>query len=658
MSKVIYGAWGSEVIDYRSYSVDTIPSHYRFKKIKEYEPDNKLLALMGWNGFYVLDEGVDIIDMLKKYIEIIQYEVSCGKCIPGRMGTKVALSILKKIKEGRGESKDIEKLKRLYELTYKCSMCEVGHTCLIPLGKILEHFSEYIEKAIKNEKTPKKSVKYHWKVTAPCIEACPVHIDIPKYIEYIKEGYYTLSLATIQEKNPLAAICGRVCVRYCEFACRRSTIDNPVSIKHLKRFAAELTYEHEHENLSKKIVKSPPSEKKVAIIGAGPAGLTAAYYLLKKGHDVDIFEATHRAGGMMVWGIPAFRLPREIIEKEVKIVEELGAKIFYNKKLGKDFTLSQLKEKYNAIFIAIGAQKTRKLNIPGEELKPVGYYEALNFLKKYNAGEKLFIGKTAIIVGGGNVAMDCCRTAKRMGVEKVTVIYRRTQEEMPADKEEYEAALKEGIEFKFLTNPVEIIVKNGRVKAVRCIKMKLGEPDDSGRRRPEPIPGSEFIIETEMIIPAIGQRVDTSWLEKEEGIKVTTTPWGTIKIDSLTLMTEEPGIFAGGDCVLGPATLIEAEAHGMKTALYIDQYLQTGQVQVSDDEKISHLLRETGLYKDEQLIDFVSPEVGEKLLVEKTPLLLKKEKDPEAIEITPEDAFLEADRCLRCYKVILVATEK
>ncbi len=657
MSKVIYGAWGEEVIDNRNKNLAEVEPHPRFERLEFYEPGNRLLALMGWNGFYVLDERVDIVDMLRQYLEIIQNEVSCGKCVPGRMGTKVALDILKRIGEGGGQQIDMEKLQRLIELTYNCSMCEVGHTSMIPMQKVMVHFPEYVRSSIERQE-PIKKIAYHWKVTAPCIEACPVHIDIPKYIEYIKQGYYTLSLATIQERNPLAAICGRICVRYCEFACRRSRIDNPVSIKHLKRFVAELTYEHEHEDVYKQIPKQPPSGKKIAIVGAGPAGLAAAYYLLQRGHEVDIYEASDRPGGMMVWGIPAFRLPRYIVKREVEVVERLGARFFFNKKLGRDFTLSELKKKYDAVFVAIGAQKARKLHIPGEDPPPLGYYTGLDFLRKYNNGEPLYLGKKAVVVGGGNVAMDCCRTAKRLGVEEVTVVYRRTEAEMPADKEEYRAALREGIKFIFLANPVEIIVSDGKVTAVKCIRMKLGEPDASGRRRPEPIPGSEFIIESDMIIPAIGQKVDTSWVELEEDINISLTRWGTIKVDPVTLMTDEPGIFAGGDCVLGPATLIEAEAAGMKVALYIDQFVKTGKIHVPDEERLSMILRETGLYKDEQLIDFVTPEFGEKLLVEKSPLVIKKERDPEEIEITPEDALLEADRCLRCYKVILVATER
>ncbi len=657
MSKVIYGAWGDEVVDNRGKNLADVEPHPRFRNLEFYEPGNRLLALVGWNGFYVLDERVDIIDMLRQYLEIIQKEVSCGKCIPGRMGTKVALDILKRIAEGRGEYLDIERLERLRELTYNCSMCEVGHTSMIPLHKVMVHFPEYLRRSVERW-TPVQKVAYHWKVTAPCIEACPVHIDIPKYIEYIKQGYYTLSLATIQERNPLAAICGRVCVRYCEFACRRSRIDNPVSIKHLKRFVAELTYAHEHEDVYKEIPKMPPSGKKIAIVGAGPAGLAAAYYLLKRGHEVDIYEASDRPGGMMVWGIPPFRLPRSIVKREVEVVERMGGKFFFNKRLGKDFTLTELKQKYDAIFVAIGAQLPRKMNIPGEDPKPLGYYTGLEFLKRYNSGQELYLGKRAVVVGGGNVAMDCCRTAKRLGVEEVTVVYRRTEAEMPADKEEYEAARKEGIKFIFLANPVEILVENGRVVGVKCVRMKLGEPDASGRRRPEPIPGSEFVIETDLIIPAIGQKVDTSWLEYEEGLNISLTRWGTIKVDPVTLMSDELGIFAGGDCVLGPATLIEAEAAGMKVALYIDQFVKTGKIEVPDEERLSLILRETGLYKEEQLIDFVTPEFGEKLLVEKTPLQIKKELSPEEIEITPEEALLEADRCLRCYKVILVATER
>ncbi len=655
--KVIYGVWGDNVIDNRGKKLDEIPEYPMFKEIKEYSPGNRILAFVAWNGFLVFDERIDLVDLMRKYIEIIQNEASCGSCIPGRMATKVARDILKKIVEGVGREDFLSILERMVELTYNASMCDLGHTSLIPLGKALKYFRKEIENSLRIKKELDR-FPYRWKVTAPCIEACPIQIDIPRYVEYIKKGYYSLSLLTIQEKNPLASVCGRVCTAYCELACRRKNIDEPIAIKHLKRFVSDWIYELEKEDPYKKLGKKPLTGKKVAIIGGGPAGISAASFLLREGHEVHIYESTDKVGGMMIWGIPEFRLPREVVYRDRRLIEALGAKIFCNKTLGRDVYIMDLKKKYDTIFIGIGAQRSRKLGIKGEEKHPKGYYEGLIFLRKFNSKQPIEIGRKAVIVGAGNVAMDCCRSAKRLGVEEVIVVYRRTEREMPANKEEYEAARREGIDFMFETNPIELIIEDDKIIGVKCIKMKLGEPDESGRRRPIPIEGSEFIIESDMFIPAVGQIVDLSWIDREKDLKIKKTKWNTIAVDEYTLMTDEPGVFAGGDCVLGPSTFIEAEAQGERAAKFMHQYMMKGEFEVDDNIIISRILRDTGLFKEFQFVDFVEPEIDKKILIEETPLLIKKKRDPENIIITPQDAVIDADRCLRCYKVVLVATEK
>ncbi len=655
--KVIYGVWGDRVIDNRSVPYEEIPDEPVFDGLDRYQEGKKSLAFVAWNGFLVFDEKVDLIDLLRKYIEIIQKDVSCGKCIPGRLGTKVAMDVLMRIVEGVGRENDLRILENMVELTYNGSMCELGHTSLIPLGKALKHFRDIFLSSLKT-KNVVDTLDYRWKVSAPCIEACPIQIDIPQYIEYIKRGYYSLSLLTIQEKNPLSSICGRICVAFCEHACRRKAIDSPIAIKHLKRFVSDWIHELEKEDPYTHVLKEPSKGKKVAIVGAGPTGLTAAHFLLKKGYDVHIFEATDRLGGMMKWGIPGYRLPDEVVERDVRLIVDLGAKVFYNKELGRDFSLKELKDKYDAVFLSIGAKKTRKLNIPGEDENISGYFDALNFLKRYNNNEPIPLGKRAVVIGGGNVAMDCCRSLKKLGVDEVLVLYRRTEQEMPAHKEEYEAALREGIKFEFLVAPVKIISENGKITGVECVKMKLGEPDSSGRRRPEAIKGSEFIIDTDMVIPAIGQQIDLSWLDKEKDLKIKRTKRNTIEVDIDTLMTHEEGIFAGGDCVLGPATLIEAAAHGKRAATYIDQYLSQGKFKIEDSQKISDILKETGLFNEAQFIDIFEEDINKKMLMEETPLIVKKKADPENIIITPMDAITDADRCLRCYKVVLVGLEK
>ncbi len=256
------------------------------------------------------------------------------------------------------------------------------------------------------------------------------------------------------------------------------------------------------------------------------------------------------------------------------------------------------------------------------------------------------------------MAMDCCRSLKKLGVDEVLVVYRRTENEMPAHREEYEAAIREGVKFQFLVNPTRIIVKDGKIVGVELVKMKLGEPDSSGRRRPEVVEGSEFVVDTDMLIPAIGQQIDLSWLDNEKELNIKKTKWNTISVDKDTLMTDEKGVFAGGDCVLGPATLIEAAAQGERAATYIDQYLRDGKFKIEDSQIISDMLKDTGLFKEAQFVDYFESEINKKMLIEETPLIIKKKSDPENIIITPMDAITDADRCLRCYKVILVGFDK
>jgi formate dehydrogenase beta subunit len=490
-------------------------------------------------------------------------------------------------------------------------------------------------------------------VTAPCIEACPERLDIPRYIEYIKQGRYTDSLEVIQERNPLAAVCGRVCVRFCEFACRRGKLDDPVNIKHLKRFVSDVEMDAAIKRIEQHVDLAPDAPR-VAVIGAGPAGMTAAYHLLHKGYQVEIFEANAEPGGMAALGIPDYRLPRQVLRNELEIILQLGAQIHYNQRLGRDFCLADLKRRgFAAIFVAIGAQQGSSLRVTGEEQQPEGYFYGVEFLRRVNLGEALQVGRKAVVVGGGNVAMDCARSALRLGVQEVALVYRRDREAMPADKVEVEDAEHEGVEYHFLCNPTRLITANGRITGVECARMQLGEPDASGRRRPVAVEGSEFIIDCDMVIAAIGQKVDGDCLQGEGAPAL--TRWNTVECDTDTLLTSEEGVFAGGDCVTGPATLIEAMAAGMRVSNSIDQYLREGRVYLTEDERMSRVFRSLASLEDERAerlggderIDMPMRSVTERI----------DDFDEVELGITPEDALLEADRCLRCYRIILVATE-
>ncbi len=400
---------------------------------------------------------------------------------------------------------------------------------------------------------------------APCQIACPAGVDIQGYLTLIRRGAYKEAAELIKETLPLPAVIGRICPHSCEEACRRSLVDQPISICSLKRFVAD------HELSEERFVPAikPKSGFKIAIIGSGPAGLSAAYYLIQMGHEVTIFEALPKPGGMLRYGIPDYRLPKDILDQEITAITEPGVIIKTNQALGKDFTINSLLEDgFHTIFVAIGAHQSQKVSIEGEDLE--GVLLGTDFLRSVASGQPAELGKRVVVIGGGNTAVDAARTALRLDAEEVTILYRRSRTEMPAAEWEVDEAEEEIIKIHFLAAPVRIMEKNGRVDGIECVKMVLGEPDTSGRRRPEPISGSEFVLPADSIIAAIGQRPDLSFLEKASDLGIER---GNITADPDTLLTNIKGVFAGGDCVTGAATAVEAIAAGRKAAIAIGHYL-------------------------------------------------------------------------------------
>ncbi|MFO7677772.1 MAG: NADPH-dependent glutamate synthase [Thermoplasmatota archaeon] len=411
----------------------------------------------------------------------------------------------------------------------------------------------------------------------PCMKGCPVEIDIPDFIKELAQGDIDKAVEVLKSKTSLPAVCGRVCPyeNQCEAECTLLKMGEPVAIGRLERFLAD--YER---NKGMKISKKAPSTgKKVAVVGAGPAGLTCAGDLAKMGHLVTVFEALHAPGGVLMYGIPEFRLPKSIVHAEVDYIKKLGVKIYYDVVVGKTITIQELLKDFDAVFIGTGAGLPNWLNVPGESLD--GVYSAnefltrVNMMKAYNFpnhNTPCVVGEIAATFGAGNVAMDCARTALRMGAKKSYIIYRRTEKEMPARIEEIHHAKEEGVIFKLLTNPIEFIGDdNGKVKAVKCLQMKLGEPDQSGRRRPVPIPDSEFTIEIDTALVAIGQSPNP--LVPQSFSDLETEKWGNLKVDE-NGQTTVPGVFAGGDIATGAATVILAMGAGKRAAKAIDEYLK------------------------------------------------------------------------------------
>ncbi|MBT8764036.1 FAD-dependent oxidoreductase [Desulfohalobiaceae bacterium Ax17] len=473
---------------------------------------------------------------------------------------------------------------------------------------------------------------------APCQQACPAQIDIPRFIKAIEVGDFTRALMIIKEHMPMPLTLGRVCPRPCEDSCRRQQVDEAVAINYLKRFVADLEWK------SKKRVPlyvAPDTGHKVAIIGGGPGGLSCAYFLRRFGHSVKIFESMPRLGGMLRYGIPDYRLPPEILDWEIEGILDLGIEVETEVALGRDFTLQDLKDRgYEAIFLATGAWKTWAPRMEGNDAR--GVMSGVEFLRKVAEGNPPSLGKRVMIVGGGNVAMDAARTALRLGAEDVCVIYRRSRQEMPALEEEIEAAEAEGIKFLFLTNPVRCVkCERGSLREVECIHMELGEPDASGRRRPQPKEGSEFCLQADNLILAIGQYPDTEIFKEDplgKGLEI--TKWDTITVDPATCQTIIPGVFAGGDLVIGPMRVVDAIGMGRLAARSIDMYLREGIVKPV-----------------EKMLHNPFPEIKVEKNIEKAkrqsmPHLEVKERVTNFAEVElgyDEDAALaEAKRCLDC----------
>jgi NADPH-dependent glutamate synthase beta subunit-like oxidoreductase len=418
---------------------------------------------------------------------------------------------------------------------------------------------------------------------APCRQTCPAEIDIPQYIAQIREGDYEGAVSTIRERNPFLLSCGRVCPHPCETNCRRGIEDEPVSINQLKRFVAD--YEmNSGERLP--IRMAPETRKRIAVIGGGPAGLTCAFFLRRLGHQVNIFEAMPKLGGMLRYGIPEYRLPKEVLDWEIQSILDLGVDYHTNVKFGHDFDLSSLVASgFDAIFLGIGAWKDASLRVEGENLK--GCYTGIDFLSRLAAGESIPIGHTAAIIGGGNTAIDCTRNLIRLGAKKVHIVYRRTRGEMPANEVEIDAAEHEGVEFLFLAAPVQVKGdEDGNATHLEYLKMELGEPDASGRRRPVPIEGSEALLETDMVITAIGQSPDVSFTERSRKrlAELNTTRWNTIDVDPATLQANIPYLFAAGDAATGPSLVVAAIGGGRRAARSIHQYVMGQKVTAQTKE--------------------------------------------------------------------------
>jgi len=535
-----------------------IPANHLNVKV-DYESLKELGSIMGSGGLIVMDEDTCMVDIARYFMEFIQEE-SCGKCTPCREGTRVMLEILTRICEGKGKMEDLDTLEELAYQIKDSALCGLGQTAPNPVLSTLRYFRhEYVEH-IRDKKC--RAGVCAELVYTPCSNSCPASVNVPAYLAYTKVGDYKKAMQTHFKNNPFPAVCGRVCPAFCEIRCRRKDIDDAVNIRAVKRFMADKVDDY----LECYPEKQKPNGMKVAIIGGGPSGLSNAYFLTTLGYEVTVFEAQPKAGGMLTYAIPAYRLPKEIVEKEINSLVDYGIKIKTNTQIGKDITLNQLrKEGYKAFYIAAGAWDSV---MPGlDNLEDPRVLNGIEFLSKFNQQEELKIGKEVLVIGGGNSAIDAARTAKRLGAD-VTIVYRRTREEMPADDAEINEAEREGVNINLLQN-IKSIKSYKDYLEVELVNMRLGDYDASGRRRPIEIEGSSFVKKIDCLILSIGQKPIICDLIEGEEVLINRNN----TIPTINGKTNSKDIFAGGDVVLGPATVVEAIGEAQSAAEAIDFYL-------------------------------------------------------------------------------------
>lgn len=656
MVEPLFGVWDGKPFDTRRSDTHgeaeglCLPTDF-----DSFETDNPVRVFIADRGFLVFDDSADLRAAFHQYMSRAAAE-SCGKCTPCRVGTRQLRERLAGLPGGTNMRAELGEIAALAAHVGETSLCGLGQSCATALAAAIRYFPERFAETAGREVS-----NLYTYVTAPCIEACPARLDVPRYIDCIRDGRPDHALGVILDKYPLAASCGRVCVRFCESACRRGAADGAVGIKMLKRFAADQV------GASGRVLEYPAAtqkdaaRKRVAIVGAGPAGVTCAYQLLRAGFDVEVFEAHQAAGGMALVGIPSYRLPKDVLRSETEdVIRRLGGRLHFGQRLGRDFTLGDLQARgFDAVFLAFGASSGSLLGVENEEPGLAGYAAGVDFLldvhRHVEAGTPMTVRGQVVVVGGGNVAMDCVRSALRMGADEVSLIYRRTQQDMPADREEVEASLHEGVEFHCLTNPSRLVVENGRVIGVELLKMRQTERDAKGRVGVEPIPGSEFFMPCDLVVAAIGQQIERGVLGEADGIE--TDRWGCIKVNPDTLQTSRPGVFAGGDCVLGPLTLIHAMDQGTIAANSIRSHLQHGEIPRLPAARMQKLLARNRLLQGEGLS--LPPRPAARTHVAELDAA-ERARNFEEVELplSCADASREAGRCLRCYRIYAVATDR
>jgi NADH-quinone oxidoreductase subunit F len=601
----------------------------------DYEKVVELGAIMGSGGLIVMNEDKCAVDMARFFMDFCQDE-SCGKCTPCREGTKRMLDVLTKITQGKGKEGDIELLEEMAGVIKNAALCGLGQTAPNPVLSTIRYFRNEYEEHIHSHRCRAAVCSAMFK--SPCQHTCPIEMDIPSYIALIRAGRFEDAYKILLQTNPFPSVCGRVCDHKCQTKCRRGNLDEPIAIKFLKRFITDNAHRPKIEPVQ------VTRKEKIAVVGAGPAGLTAARDLALRGYKVTVFEELSQPGGMLYWGIPSYRLPRSILDKEINNIRALGVEISLNTRVGRDITFAKLEKDFDYVYLASGAHKSQKMNVPGEDMKNV--FGGVEFLRDFNAHEEKWLkgksnlGKKVAVIGGGNSAIDAARIAVRLGAD-VTILYRRLRQDMPAAQEEIKAAEEEGIKIEYLIAPLKIEGTKGKVGSITCQRMALGDFDSSGRKKPSAVAGSEFILKVDSVIAAIGQIPDMSFIDKKTGIKI--NKWDCFDVGNVyKSRTPNPRYFAGGDAVTGPDTVIAAIAAGHQAADDIDSAIRKANNEPAYEKPAAEKI-DVPLVIDEETVEIpqmAMPEISgskRKMSFAEVELGFKK-----------ADAIKEASRCLRC----------
>ena len=676
MSKVLFSTWKSEQINNIGKPEDTWKES-AYTLPMQYNEHSDAKAFIGWDGVALYDADVDVVRLATEYAAQYQvYSEACGRCAPGRWGGRILYDLLDKIARGEGSLSDMDHLKEVARNMQLTSKCEIGKTVPNPLLDLMTHFEAEFLACIDEQKPSKHynaEVGYIAKVTAPCTDACPAHVDIPAYIEGVRDLRFDDSLMATRQTMPLAHTCGRVCPHPCETECRRTNLDEPIAIMELKRLGAD--YETDHGfGFFHPAEQKPSTGKKVAVIGAGPAGLTTAYYLALEGVHCDVYEALPVLGGEVTVGVPEYRMPWDKYEKDIEAVKDLGVNFILNTSVTAEM-MQQFEADYDAVMIASGTRLSKKVYCDNERFEITGYWGAIDFLDRVNLYVKFGIplteaqkkeyaidsdfvdltGKTVVCVGGGFTSMDVVRCSVRAGAKKVIMLYRRDEKAIIRNTtyEEYHEAVEEGVEFIFHSAVQKMNDENDVLKSLTVDKFELVPDPDGGRPQLVKIEGASFDIECDYLIPAVSQSADLKFVPEEWELEMTS--WNTLKTNGKDYMTSRKGVFASGDCEYGPMTIVNAVGQAKRAASVMARYVASGEITLSDDEIMEDQLRKMRVYDKSEKVTGWLPGLPRQRS-EVLDVDIRKVNNMEVnFGFTQEQAISEAERCMRCYYIAMVA---